>query len=118
MYPLQNQNHFHHRLRIALDAVRQHHIRPHPVAHCFAVLLFQIQLAISYTVLAAYLGAGLRHLDREIAAFADRPSTAENIIVYLWNELAPKLNGRLALLRLWETRKNIFSYAGPLSVPA
>jgi 6-pyruvoyltetrahydropterin/6-carboxytetrahydropterin synthase len=60
----------------------------------------------------------LRHLDREIPAFADRPSTAENIIVYLWNELAPLLEGRLALLRLWETRKNIFSYAGPSVIPA
>jgi 6-pyruvoyltetrahydropterin/6-carboxytetrahydropterin synthase len=60
----------------------------------------------------------LRHLDREISAFADRPSTAENIIVYLWNELAPLLEGRLALLRLWETRKNIFSYAGPSPVQA
>jgi 6-pyruvoyltetrahydropterin/6-carboxytetrahydropterin synthase len=60
----------------------------------------------------------LRHLDREILAFADRPSTAENIIVYLWNELAPLLEGRLALLRLWETRKNIFSYAGPSPVQA
>ncbi len=53
------------------------------------------------------------HLDREVAAFATRPSTAENIIVYLWDELAPRLEGRLRHLKLWETRKNVFEYAGP-----
>jgi 6-pyruvoyltetrahydropterin/6-carboxytetrahydropterin synthase len=53
-----------------------------------------------------------RHLDREIAAFAERPSTAENIVVYLWEELAPRFEGRLAHLKLWETRNNIFEYRG------
>lgn len=52
------------------------------------------------------------HLDKEIAAFADKPSTAENIIVFLWDELAPHLTGRLRHLKLWETRKNIFEYRG------
>lgn len=54
-----------------------------------------------------------RHLDREVAAFADRPSTAENIVTYLWNELAPRFEGRLQRLKLWETRKNVFEYVGP-----
>lgn len=53
------------------------------------------------------------HLDREVAAFAERPSTAENIVVFLWDELAPRLDGRLRHLKLWETRKNSFEYAGP-----
>lgn len=53
-----------------------------------------------------------RHLDREIAAFADRPSTAENIVVYLWEELAPRFEGQLAHLKLWETRNNVFEYRG------
>jgi 6-pyruvoyltetrahydropterin/6-carboxytetrahydropterin synthase len=53
-----------------------------------------------------------RHLDREIAAFAAQPSTAENIVVYLWNELAPAFEGRLTHLKLWETRNNIFEYTG------
>jgi 6-pyruvoyltetrahydropterin/6-carboxytetrahydropterin synthase len=53
-----------------------------------------------------------RHLDREIAAFAEQPSTAENIIVYLWQELEPRFEGRLAHLKLWETKKNIFEYSG------
>jgi 6-pyruvoyltetrahydropterin/6-carboxytetrahydropterin synthase len=48
------------------------------------------------------------HIDREVPAFADRPSTAENIVAYLWGELAPGLGGGLRHLRLWETRKNVF----------
>lgn len=54
-----------------------------------------------------------RHLDREIPAFATRPSTAENIIRYLWDELAPRLEGGLRRLKLWETPRNSFEYAGP-----
>jgi 6-pyruvoyltetrahydropterin/6-carboxytetrahydropterin synthase len=53
-----------------------------------------------------------RHLDREIVAFAEHPSTAENIIVYVWNELAPRFESRLVHLKLWETKKNIFEYSG------
>lgn len=52
----------------------------------------------------------LRHLDRELPAFAGRPSTGESIVAVLWDELAPRLAGRLRHLRLWETRKNAFVY--------
>jgi 6-pyruvoyltetrahydropterin/6-carboxytetrahydropterin synthase len=53
-----------------------------------------------------------RHLDREIAAFASQTSTAENIVAYLWAELAPRLEGRLKHLQLWETNRNVFEYSG------
>lgn len=53
-----------------------------------------------------------RHLDQEIAGFYNQVSTAENIIVYLWNELYPCFEGRLVHLKLWETKKNVFEYAG------
>jgi len=49
------------------------------------------------------------HIDREIAAFATKPSTAENIVVYLWDKLAPSFEGKLRQLKLWETRKNMFA---------
>ncbi|MBC8161573.1 MAG: 6-carboxytetrahydropterin synthase [Roseiflexaceae bacterium] len=52
------------------------------------------------------------HIDQEVAAFAEQPSTAENIVVYLWRELAPGFAGRLAHLKLWETKKNVFEYRG------
>jgi 6-pyruvoyltetrahydropterin/6-carboxytetrahydropterin synthase len=53
-----------------------------------------------------------RHLDQEIAYFQQHSSTAEEIVVYLWNELMPRFEGRLAHLKLWETGKNIFEYSG------
>ena len=52
-----------------------------------------------------------KHLDREVAGFADQTSTGENIVIYLWNELAPRFAGRLAHLKLWETNKNVFEYS-------
>lgn len=54
----------------------------------------------------------MHHLDRELTAFVERPSTAENIVAYLWQELAPRFEGRLSHLKLWETKKNVFEYTG------
>jgi 6-pyruvoyltetrahydropterin/6-carboxytetrahydropterin synthase len=53
-----------------------------------------------------------RHLDREVPAFADRPSTGEHIVVVLWDALASLFHGQLHHLRLWETSRNMFDYAG------
>lgn len=69
--------------------------------------------AMDRTVRSVLDQLDFHHLDRELAAFAERPSTAENIVVYLWDELAPRFEGRLRHLKLWETRKNVFEYAGP-----
>lgn len=65
------------------------------------------------TVRAVLDQLDLRHLDREIAAFAARPSTGENIVRHLWDELAPRFEGGLRQLKLWETPRNCFEYAGP-----
>jgi 6-pyruvoyltetrahydropterin/6-carboxytetrahydropterin synthase len=54
-----------------------------------------------------------KHLDREVPGFAMRTSTGENIVIYLWEELARRFEGRLAHLKLWETNKNIFEYSRP-----
>jgi len=53
-----------------------------------------------------------RFLDREVPGFAEQTSTAENIVVYLWGELAPRLEGRVKHLKLWETKNNVFEYNG------
>lgn len=53
-----------------------------------------------------------KHLDREVPGFAEHTSTGENIVVYLWNQLAPRLEGQLRHLKLWETRNNVFEYSG------
>ena len=49
-------------------------------------------------------------------AFARRPSTAENIVRFVEEELAPKLSDgqrRLARVRVVETRRNIFETGEP-----
>ena len=51
-----------------------------------------------------------KHIDREVPAFAEQTSTAENLVVHLWGELAPRLAGQLRHLKLWETNKNVFEY--------
>jgi len=70
-------------------------------------------MAMDRTVRGVLDQLDFHHLDREVAAFAEKPSTAENIVVYLWDELAPRFKGRLAHLKLWETKKNVFEYSGP-----
>jgi 6-pyruvoyltetrahydropterin/6-carboxytetrahydropterin synthase len=73
-----------------------------------------IDLVVMDTIVHGVLDTlDFRHLDRELPAFAERPSTGENIVVYLWDELAPRFEGRLTQLRLWETARNMFAYSGP-----
>lgn len=55
-----------------------------------------------------------KHIDREVPGMAGRASTGENIVAYLWGELAPHFAGRLRHLKLWETRHNVFEYGGAL----
>lgn len=48
------------------------------------------------------------HLDRQHAFFQERPSTAENVVAYLWQRLVAALGSRLRWIRLWETPNNMF----------
>lgn len=50
-----------------------------------------------------------KHLDREMEAFANTPSTSENIVTVLWQELEKELEPELTRLRLWETNNNRFT---------
>ncbi|HSV64043.1 MAG TPA: 6-carboxytetrahydropterin synthase [Chthoniobacterales bacterium] len=50
-----------------------------------------------------------KHLDLEIDAFRNRPSTGENIVESLWPQFDSRLDGRLVRLRLWETANNRFT---------
>lgn len=59
------------------------------------------------------------HIDRQQPAFAERPSTGENIVVHLWDRLAASLGPqRLRWVRLWETPNNVFDYGGQLAAAA
>ncbi len=50
------------------------------------------------------------HLDRQHTFFQARPSTAEYVVVYLWQRLTGVLGSRLRWIKLWETPNNIFEY--------
>ncbi len=50
-----------------------------------------------------------KHLDLETEEFRTRLSTGENIVQALWERLNPRLQDRLARLRLWETPNNRFT---------
>jgi len=62
---------------------------------------------------AAEILSGLdgRYLDAEAPVFASRPSTGENIAVYLWDRFtSPRaIGGKLEMVRLWETSNNQFT---------
>jgi len=54
-----------------------------------------------------------RNLNLDVAWFRDRIPSAENIAVFCWEQIAPRLPaGRLKLLRLWETPRNYVEYDG------
>src|SRR5688572_32707573 len=45
-----------------------------------------------------------KNLNLDVAWFRDRLPSAENIAVFCWESIAPRLpSGRLKLIRLWET---------------
>jgi 6-pyruvoyltetrahydropterin/6-carboxytetrahydropterin synthase len=54
-------------------------------------------------------GFRYRHLDDEVDAFSDRPSSGENIVTALWSSLSGGVPGRLVRLRLWETENHRFT---------
>jgi 6-pyruvoyltetrahydropterin/6-carboxytetrahydropterin synthase len=54
-----------------------------------------------------------KNLNLDVPWFRDRLPSAENIAVYCWEQLAPRIPGRrLARLRLWETPRNYVDYDG------
>ena len=54
-----------------------------------------------------------RNLNLDVEWFRDRLPSAENIAVFIWEQLAPRIpSGRLALVRLWETPRNYVEYDG------
>lgn len=54
-----------------------------------------------------------KFLNREVAAFAERNPTTENIAVEIWNLLAPKLSfGKLHRVRVYESPDLFVDYYG------
>ncbi|KAI3629676.1 hypothetical protein MIR68_011111 [Amoeboaphelidium protococcarum] len=54
------------------------------------------------------------HLDMDVEWFADRVSTTENLSVFLYQQIAPKLPSTITLdkIELWETENNCVVYSG------
>lgn len=54
-----------------------------------------------------------RNLNLDVPWFSTRLPSAENIAVFCWEQIAPRLPaGRLKLIRLWETPRNYVEYQG------
>lgn len=54
-----------------------------------------------------------RNLNLDVPWFQDRLTSAENLAVYCWEQLAPHIpRGRLVRIRLWETPRNYVDYEG------
>ena len=57
-----------------------------------------------------------KNIDADVAYFAETPSTAENIAVFIWDSMKKKLPkpDLLFEVKLWETDKNFVVYRGTL----
>jgi len=54
-----------------------------------------------------------RNLNLDVSWFAERLPSAENIAVFIWEQLVDRIPaGRLAKVRLWETPRNYVEYRG------
>lgn len=54
-----------------------------------------------------------KHLNHDVEFFKDVVPTAENIAVFIWNVLAPRItDGELFSVRLHETENNVVEYRG------
>jgi 6-pyruvoyltetrahydropterin/6-carboxytetrahydropterin synthase len=54
-------------------------------------------------------------LDKDVPYFKDVVSTTENLVVYIWDEVAkgsPKVAEFLHKIEIWETENNKFVYKG------
>ncbi|KAJ1972232.1 hypothetical protein H4R34_005476 [Dimargaris verticillata] len=58
-----------------------------------------------------------RHLDHDVPFFADRPSTTENLAIYIWDSMKRVLpkGPELYRVRLYETPQNYVEYFGEAS---
>ncbi|CAI2168856.1 11476_t:CDS:2 [Funneliformis geosporum] len=55
-----------------------------------------------------------KNLDLDVEFFKDKPSTSENLVVLIWNNISQKLkgDGKLYEVKLYETDKNFVVYRG------
>ena len=76
---------------------------------------YVLDVAILKALFDEYVHKPLDHhnLNLDVPWFADRLPSAENIAVYIWEQLAPRIPaGKLVRIRLWETPRNYVEYEG------
>lgn len=76
---------------------------------------YVVDVAVLKRLAEQHILAPLDHknLNLDVAWFRERQPSAENIAVYCWEQLAPRIpRGRLARIRLWETPRNYVDYDG------
>jgi 6-pyruvoyltetrahydropterin/6-carboxytetrahydropterin synthase len=76
---------------------------------------YVLDVAILKALFDEYVHKPLDHhnLNLDVPWFADRLPSAENIAVFIWEQLAPRIPaGRLTRIRLWETPRNYVEYEG------
>jgi 6-pyruvoyltetrahydropterin/6-carboxytetrahydropterin synthase len=67
--------------------------------------------ALAETTIVSHLDH--KNLNLDVAWFRERLPSAENIAVFCWEQLAPRIpRGRLTRIRLWETPRNYVDYEG------
>lgn len=76
---------------------------------------YVVDVAVLKQLAEATILAQLDHknLNLDVPWFKDQLPSAENIAVFCWEQLAPRIpRGRLSRLRLWETPRNYVDYDG------
>lgn len=86
----------------------------------FGEIDFNTGMIMNMTELKQYMDTAImrpldhKNLDKDVDFFKTRPSTTENVAVYIWNEMKnvlpkPEL---LNKVEIWETENNIVTYCG------
>lgn len=76
---------------------------------------YVLDVAVLKRIVEDRVIAGLDHrnLNLDVPWFAEHLPSAENIAVYIWNQLIDRIpRGRLRRVRLWETPRNWVDYEG------
>lgn len=76
---------------------------------------YVVDVALLSTLFDEHVHAHLDHrnLNLDVDWFRERLPSAENIAVYIWEQIAPRIpQGRLTTVRLWETPRNYVEYCG------
>jgi len=76
---------------------------------------YVVDVSVLKDLAGEHVVAALDHknLNLDVPWFRDRLPSAENIAVFCWEQLAPRIpRGKLARIRLWETPRNYVEYHG------